>query len=448
MYRIKTNFIPQRTFFTKTLTIGVPVALTGISVALYHRYKVSKPDEYLVKTGLGIKDIKISKTGFLFPFQKYKFINMAPKNYKFSLNSMSKEKLEFVLPGVFTIGPKNDIDKLNDYVRFLENSDASNIINGILEGETRILCGQLTLEEIFNDRKALKDKITQNVQSELDNFGLTIYNANIIELHDAPGSEYFKYMRQDKTTKAQNDALIKVSENKKRGDVGQKLMEAETRQAVADLESSTVVFENTKKEAILKSKATFEITKAETEKQSMIAESESKNAILLRTAELDKEVQIKRILSETERIRALELTQIQVNAEKKIKEAQGHADAVKIQADAELYAQEKKAEGTRALLFAQSEGLQKMVNSLGNNSNHLMHYLMIEKDMFTKIANENAKAIKDMKPRITVWNTGSDEKDPIQNIFKMLPPMLTTIKEQTGISPPDWLIKMQNNKEL
>lgn len=55
----------------------------------------------------------------------------------------------------------------------------------------RILSAQLTVEQIFNDRKAFKETIITNVQEELELFGLQIYNANIKELQDSPGSEYF-----------------------------------------------------------------------------------------------------------------------------------------------------------------------------------------------------------------------------------------------------------------
>lgn len=61
----------------------------------------------------------------------------------------------------------------------------------MLEGEVRILSAQLTVEQIFNDRKAFKETIITNVQEELELFGLQIYNANIKELQDSPGSEYF-----------------------------------------------------------------------------------------------------------------------------------------------------------------------------------------------------------------------------------------------------------------
>src|SRR5579863_4661463 len=138
------------------------IAITSIIIiSLFYRYKVAGANQYLVRTGWRIPDIKISKQGFQLPFQTYKYISMTPKNYTFDLHSMSSEKIEFLLPGVFTIGPKNDMESLTKYVRILsENEDGGksfdNIVLGILEGEVRILSSTMTLEEIFKDRQSFK----------------------------------------------------------------------------------------------------------------------------------------------------------------------------------------------------------------------------------------------------------------------------------------------------
>ena len=43
--------------------------IVGAGLFLATRYKVSKPEQFLVRTGLGIKDMSISRTGIVFPFQ-------------------------------------------------------------------------------------------------------------------------------------------------------------------------------------------------------------------------------------------------------------------------------------------------------------------------------------------------------------------------------------------
>lgn len=50
------------------------------------------------------------------------------------------------------------------------------IVKGIIEGETRSIVSTMTMEELFRERKVFKDKVIQQVQSELDQFGLCIYS--------------------------------------------------------------------------------------------------------------------------------------------------------------------------------------------------------------------------------------------------------------------------------
>ena len=58
---------------TSTL-LGLGTALViGSGLFLAARYKVSKPEQFLVRTGLGIKDMSISRTGIVFPFQDCKY---------------------------------------------------------------------------------------------------------------------------------------------------------------------------------------------------------------------------------------------------------------------------------------------------------------------------------------------------------------------------------------
>lgn len=73
---------------------------------------------------------------------------------------------------------------------------------------------------------------------------------------------------------------------------------------------------------------------------------------------------------------------------------------------------------------------------------------MLKDNTFEKLANANATAINGLQPKITVWNTGegagsaNDGTGAIRNIMQSLPPLLSTINEQTGISPPSWLAQM------
>jgi flotillin len=95
----------------------------------------------------------------------------------------------------------------------------------------------MTIEEIFKERKLFKEHVMKNVQSELAQFGMIIYNANVKELQDAPGSEYFKYLRLKSHEGAINQAKVDVAQAKFKGAVGEKEREGEQRKATSKIES-------------------------------------------------------------------------------------------------------------------------------------------------------------------------------------------------------------------
>ncbi|KAJ3553308.1 hypothetical protein NPX13_g10915 [Xylaria arbuscula] len=185
-------------------------------------YKVAAPDEYLAITGMNIKNVHITKAAWVLPFQRCTRFSVQPHDYAMNLQAMTKEKLQFLLPVVFTIGPDVNArganakfvsdansgehaheedrgDALMKYAMLLADTSVKekeaqyleNIVKGIIEGETRVLVSSMTMEEIFTEREEFKRRIFRNIQGELDQFGLKIYNANVKELKDAVGSTYF-----------------------------------------------------------------------------------------------------------------------------------------------------------------------------------------------------------------------------------------------------------------
>ena len=466
----------------------IPASIVGFAActALFFnaRYKIAGPDQYLIRTGLFINDIDVSKQGLQLPFQKYQFISMCPRNYTFDLQSMSLEKLEFLLPGVFTIGPKDNPESLVKYVKILagiekddNNKTFDDIILGILEGEVRALSSQMTMEQIFNDRKVFKETIIAKIQEELEKLGMYIYNANIKELQDCNESDYFKNMRQKILANAAAKAKKDIAEAKAIGDIGEKEKEAEARQKIAKLEADTVTKENEMRQQIALSTAELSVTESEAAQKENIARIKSENNSKMKETEMQQEVEQKRILMETEKRRATDVSKSLVDAEELVAKTDGKgkakeketeeksqtvrikaeatlfakerdAEATKILAEAALFAKEKEATGILATFEAQSKGLQQMVDSFGGDKDSLVQYLMIENRTYVDLAKENANALQKLNPKITVWNTGTSDTDDytktISGIAKLIPPLFSTIHEQTGIKLPDSILKMPN----
>ncbi|KAF7547047.1 hypothetical protein G7046_g9124 [Stylonectria norvegica] len=240
-------------------------------------FKISAPDEYLAVTGMGVRTLKITKAAWVWPFQRCTRFSVQPHDYAMDLQAMTKEKLQFSLPVVFTVGPDvnqrgaNDPDTeiregelaghredrgdaLMKYAMLLADSDmehkkpeteqhahVGNIVKGIIEGETRVLVSSMTMEEIFTEREVFKKRIFRNIQGELDQFGLKIYNANVKELKDAPNSVYFASLSRKAHEGATNQARIDVAEAQLRGNVGEAQRKGEQDRELAKINAETAV---------------------------------------------------------------------------------------------------------------------------------------------------------------------------------------------------------------
>lgn len=190
--------------------------------------------------------------------------SIQPHDYSMNLQAMTREKLQFLLPVVFTVGPNvmkesnapnphhdpehpepDHGDSLLQYAMLLAEGEVKkglsggqhieNIVKGIIEGETRVLVSSMTMEEIFTEREEFKKRIFRNIQSELGQFGLKIYNANVKELRDAPQSSYFESLSRKAHEGAINQARIDVAEAQRRGNVGEAQRQGEQNREIAKI---------------------------------------------------------------------------------------------------------------------------------------------------------------------------------------------------------------------
>ena len=130
-------------------------------------------------------------------------------------------------------------------------------------------------------------------------------------------------------------------------------------------------------------------------------------------------------------------------AEAKLYAEKQAAQAMTLKAEASFVAKKKEAEG----MIEMAKAYGHMSEVLGGPQG-LLQYMMLQNHTYEKLANANAAAINGLQPKISVWNTGdgagssSDGTGAIRNIMQSLPPLLSTINEQTGIAPPSWLAQM------
>ncbi|KAK1295873.1 Flotillin-like protein 4 [Acorus calamus] len=471
------------------------------------RYRVANASEYLAITGYGINDIKLAKKAWVMPGQSCTVLELTPVNYTFEVQAMSAEKLPFVLPAVFTIGPRDKKESLMKYAKLISPHDklshhVKELVQGVIEGETRVLAASMTMEEIFKGTKSFKEEVFEKVQLELNQFGLLIYNANVKQLVDVVGHEYFSYLGQKTQMEAANQAKVDVAEAKMKGEIGSKLREGQTLQNEAKIDAETKIFstkregegkreeirvkaevkifENEREADVAEANAELATKKAAWAKAAQVAEVEAHKAVAIREAELQTDVERKNAMTQTEKLKAellskaivdyemkvqqanWELYQKQKAAEAALYEKEKEAEARRAAAEAsyfarqreaegELYAKKKEAEGLIALAEAQGAYVRALLDSLGGNYAAFRDYLMIDRGMFQEVARINADAVRGLQPKISVWTNGGGEAaegggggggramKEIAGVYQMLPPLFKTVHEQTGMLPPAWM---------
>lgn len=258
-----------------------------------------------------------------------------------------------------------------------------------------------------------------------------------------------------------------------RGEIGEAEKKGRTKQEVSKIEAETAVLDTRRRGD--KAQADAELTNRQTglNMDIQLAQIKAKRQAEAKDAELQKEVEQKKAETELERLRATDVTKSKIaretaeqkadaafytetkNADGRVYSERQNAEAgyyrqtreaeaaytqeIK-QADAALYAKQKEAEGITAV----AQAYKGMAEVMGGPQG-LLQYMMLQNDTYEKLALANAKAIEGLRPRITVWNTGensagADPTAPIRNIFQSLPPLLSTIHDQTGMTPPSWMV--------
>jgi flotillin len=281
------------------------------------------------------------KKAWIKPGQQCTRFDITPMNYTFEVQAMSAEKLPFILPAVFTIGPRSDNGEcLLRYARLMSSHDklsphVNELVKGVIEGETRVLAASMTMEEIFKGTRSFKQAVFENVS----------------------------YLGQKTQQGAVNQAKVDAAEKRMKGEVGAKQRDGMTKQNAAKVDAETKVFtvkrkgegakeearvkaevkmfENEREAEVAEANAGLEMKKAGWEQQAKVAQVEATKAVALREAELQVEVERRNAATQTEKLKAEQLSRAVVDYEMKVQ-----------QANWELYNRQKAAE---ALLFEQEK---------------------------------------------------------------------------------------------
>ncbi|KAG6404031.1 hypothetical protein SASPL_136267 [Salvia splendens] len=167
--------------------------------------------------------MKLTRKSWVFPGQRCTRIDLSPVNYTFQVQAMSAEKLPFILPPSSPSAPSLTMLRASSSTPSLcppippHPTTSPTSLGASLRARH---AASMTMEEIFKGTKEFKQEVFNKIQVQLNQFGFIIYNANVKQLVDVPGHEYFSYLGQK---------------------VGSKLRDGQTKQNAAKIDAETKI---------------------------------------------------------------------------------------------------------------------------------------------------------------------------------------------------------------
>ncbi|MFI3242643.1 MAG: SPFH domain-containing protein [Akkermansia sp.] len=472
---------------TLVAIIVLAVFLLATIIWIVSRYKTCPSDKILIVygylgSGRSAKCIHGGATFILPVVQSYSFMDLNPINIDVPLKgALSSQNIRVDVPSSFIVGISTTPEIMqNAASRLLGRSrqDIQQLASEIIMGQMRVVIASLTIEEINADREKLIKGITGGVDVELHKVGLYLINANITDIRDASG--YIAALGQEAAARAINDAMIKVAEETRRGEIGRAEAVREQTVQVAKANAASVQGSNEAAMLVADSNALLKVREAEARKVSEVAQKEQAAIAEQAGYVADREAEMKRAELERATQTANEIVAAEILKRKQeiaaeaaasvlVKEQQGRADALLIEKTAEGNAAVKLAEGEasalllakkaegeglelvglgqaaaiKAALEAKAEGFRQIVESAG--SAQAASGLLITEQM-PDIVNMQSSAIRNLSfDKVVVMGNGEKGASVggfVQNLVKDTLP-LHELAKSVGLELPAYLGKVE-----
>lgn len=199
--------------------------LVGASgLLLMTRYHVCRPNQVLVRTGLGIPKLSLSRKGIRWPFQMASMIDLTPLHFTVKHHSITKERLEFMGDVNVTVASDNPFESEEKCANFhqfltrcgsLTNEQVIEEIKPVLANEIRALMASLGYETLWSDREKFRTGVTAKLQKDLEPFGLHVVNIGLGEMTDAKDSTFLSLQREKALKEVEKDIGIKKAQFEK-----------------------------------------------------------------------------------------------------------------------------------------------------------------------------------------------------------------------------------------
>jgi len=470
------------TEFTIAIMAGIllVVVLFVLISVFVRRYVKVGPDEALIVSGrkrklpngqvVGFRIVKGGAT-FVWPvLETAKTISLRIMPLDVNSSALSSQGVQISVDGIAQVKIDSSDEAIGtaaEQFLSLKEDEIRRIATQTLEGHLRSIVGNLTVEEINQNRDAFAQKVQELAAGDLANMGLKIISFTIREISDKNG--YLDSLGKAQIARVQRDAIIGQAEAKRDADI----KSAEARQAgeTAKYLAETKIAEaNRDKEIkIAEYQASINEKKAEADlsydrKKYIIEQDVQREALQVEIVKKQKEIEIQEqealrkekeleatvrkpaeaerykteLAAEAERIRKSKIAEAESYAIKA--EGTAKAEAVKASGLVEVEIIKAKAEAVKATGLAEAEvirakgeaeaaALAKKAEAYKQYNNAAMAQMIIEK--LPEIASAIAQPLAKTEKIIMIGDSGASKiTRDITEIMAQLP---ETLKGLTGI---------------
>jgi flotillin len=443
------------------------VAVLFILISVFtRRYVKVGPDEALIVSGrkrklpngqvVGFRIVKGGAT-FVWPvLEVAKTISLRIMPLDVTSSAYTSQGVQLSVDGIAQVKIDSNLEAIGtaaEQFLSLKEEEIRRIATQTLEGHLRSIVGNLTVEEINQNRDAFAQKVQELAAGDLANMGLKIISFTIREISDKNG--YLESLGKAQIARVQRDAVIGQAEAKRDADI--KSAEAmQAGQTAKYLAETKIAESNRDKEIkVAEYQSAINERKAESDlsydrKKYVVEQDVQREALQVEIVKKQKEIEIqeqealrreKELEATVRKPAEAEKFRIEISAEaertRKLKEAEAQSYAIKAEgaarAEAIKAAGLAEAEIIKAKGEAEAAAMLKKAEAYKQFNNAAMAQMIIEK--LPEIASAIAQPLTKTEKIVMIGESGASKltKD-ITDIMAQLP---ETVKGITGVDLTD-----------
>lgn len=341
--------------------IGIPLIIGGVAalalvVFFMMSYVKASPNEVLIISGIKkVPKIIRGGSGFKIPFlQKSDKLSLELMNIDVNTRDSvpTKDYINVTVDAVVTAKISDKPEDIQVAAQNFLNKDIGAIskqIVDILEGNLREIVGGMELVALVSDRKQVSDKVLENAKPDLSRLGIVIQTFNIQNFHDAAG--VIENLGVDKTSSIRKTAAISKAQADRDILIAQSQAKKEANDAAVAADLEIAKKQNSLSVAKSELKRTEDTKRAEADAAYEIQKQAQLKQINITAAEAEVAKQEKQI-----EIREKQVAVTQKELEASItKRAEAEKSAKMVEADAALYQTQKNAEARKIAQMVETD---------------------------------------------------------------------------------------------